>query len=63
MVSFAGPFFQDPLAWVGEVEVVVLLLVLLVGCWPGRSLVRTAADLIRVSVNIVRLRMCLMVSL
>ena len=39
-VSFAGPFFRDPLAWVGEVEVVVYSLVLLVGFRPGRSLVK-----------------------
>ena len=38
-VSFAGPFFRDPLAWVGEVEVDVYSLVLLVGFLPGRSLV------------------------
>ena len=39
-VSFAGPFFRDPLAWVGEVEDDVHVLVLLVGCLPGRSLVK-----------------------
>ena len=39
-VSFAGPVFRDPLAWVGEVVDVVHVLVLLVGCWPGRSLVK-----------------------
>ena len=62
-VSFAGPVFRDPLAWVGEVVDVVHVLVLLVGCWPGRQSGEAAADLIRVGANIVRIRLYLVVTL
>ena len=62
-VSFAGPFSRDPLAWVGEVEVVVYSLVLLVGFLARAQSGDAAADLIRVCVLIVRIRMCLVVSL
>ena len=62
-VSFAGPFSRDPLAWVGEVEDVIHVLVLLVGCLPGRSLVKLQLISQGLCADIVRIRLCLMCSL